>query len=442
MRLNDLTTVAVVVLLRALAAVAQPASEPAAVLSQTRERLLADLARMPHYTCVQTITRKYYRAPTARQGQTCAAMIAGPEPRKLEQLIYDWDRLRLEVAIVNNNNVYSWVGAPRFEEDAFRKVAGRGPLSSGDFGAFLAQIFSRATIRFQQEEVVDSRRLLSYSYEMPLDRSGYNVLTDQGWRLTAFSGELVLDPEASDIARLTLRTAELPENGAACQAISEVDYGRTEIHDRMILMPRETRLHMLRHDGSETLNLTNYGNCREYSSKSRVLPEAPHNDSGATTPPGGQPQPFSSIPPGLHFTCRIVTAIDSDTAAAGDPIEAVLRSPLRDKHKAILAPAGARIRGRLVHFERRLEALEYFQIGVQWESLEVAGQEVPLIAVLDPPEIQSLIQASRARRLTLFQDDPSSGIGTFFFFREQHIRLKQIDSGWTTISPAGKEKPK
>jgi hypothetical protein len=369
-------------------------------------------------------------------------MIAGPEPRKLEQLMYSWDRLRLEVAIVNNNNVYSWVGAPRFEEDAFRKVAGRGPLGSGDFGAFLAEIFSRATIHFQREEVVDSRRLLSYSYEMPLDRSGYNILTDEGWRLTAFSGELVLDPEASDIARLTLRTAELPENSAACQAISAVDYGRTKIHERMILIPREARLHMLRHDGSETLNLASYGNCREYSSKSRVLPEAPHKDSGATTTPGGQPPPFSSIPPGLHFTCRIVTAINSDSAAAGDPIEAVLRSPLRDKNKAVLATAGARIRGRLVHFERRLAPVEYFQIGVQWESLEMAGQEVSLTAVLDPPDIQNWVQASRARRLNLVPDDPSTGIGTFFFFREEHMRLKQIDSGWTTILPADKGKAK
>lgn len=442
MRLNDLRTVAVVVLVPALAGLGQPASDPAAVLSQTRERLLADLARMPRYTCEQTITRKYYRAPIGRQGQACAAMIAAPEPRNLEQLMYSWDRLRLEVAIVNNNNVYSWVGAPRFEEDAFKKVAGRGPLGSGDFGMFLAEIFSRATIRFQREEVVNNRRLLSYSYEVPLDRSGYNILTDQGWRLTAFSGELVLDPEASDIVRLTLRTAELPENSAACQSTSDVDYGRTKIHDRMILIPRETRLHMLRHDGSETLNLTSYENCREYSSQSRVLSAAPHRDSVTAATSGVQTSPSSSVPAGLHFNCRIVTTIDSGAAAAGDPIEAVLRSPLRDKHKTILAPAGSRIRGRLVHFERRLDPIDYFQIGVQWDSLEMAGKEVPLIAVLDPPEIQTFIQASRARRLTLFPDDPSTGIGTFFFFNEEHMHLKQIDSGWTTISPAGNGKVK
>jgi len=434
------------VLAPTLIALGQPGGDPTAVLLQTHERLLDDLARMPRYTCVQTITRNYYRAPLQRQGQTCAAMIAAPEPRKPEQLMYSWDRLRLEVAIVDNSNVYSWVGAPRFEEDAFAKVAGRGPLGSGDFGTFLVGIFGQAILRFQSEKNVDGRRLLAYSYEMPLDRSRYNILTDQGWRVTAFSGEIVLDPAAVDISQLTVRTAELPKNSEACQATSEVDYGRTKIHDRMSLIPRETRLHMLRHDGSETLNRTSYENCREYSSNSRVLPEAPPSGTGADVIPGAQPPPSNSIPAGLHFTCRIVTSIDSDTAAAGDPIEAVLRSPLRDKNREVLAPAGARLRGRLVHFERRLEPVERFQIGVQWESVGIAGQDVPLTAVLDQPKTQPKTQVWAGTRLLSRlpqpdeSDDAADGIG-YLFFREHHLRLKQIDSEWITTSP-GKEKSK
>jgi hypothetical protein len=434
------------VLAPALTALGQQGGDPNAVLLQTRERLLDDLARMPRYTCVQTITRNYYRASIGRQGQACAAMIAAPEPRKPEQLMYSWDRLRLEVAIVDNTNVYSWVGAPRFEEDAFGKVAGRGPLGSGDFGTFLLGIFGQAIFRFQSEENVDGRQLLAYSYEMPLDRSRYNILTEQGWRVTAFSGEIVLDPEAADIAQLTVRTAELPKNSDACQATSEVDYGRTKIHDRMILIPRETRLRMLRHDGTETLNVTSYENCREYSSKSRVLPEAPPSGPGAAVTPEAQPPP-SSIPAGLHFTCRIVTAIDSDTAAAGDPIEAVLRSPLRDKQKEVLAPAGARIRGRLVHFERRLEPVERFQIGVQWESVEIAGQDVPLTAVRDQSKTQPKTQVWAGTRLLSrlppqdASDAPADSAG-YFLFPERHLRLKQLDSEWITTSPAGTGKAK
>ena len=38
--------------------------------------------------------------------------------------------------------------------------------------------------------------------------------------------------EAGDIVSLTVRTAELPESNPDCHAISEVYYGRTEIHDR------------------------------------------------------------------------------------------------------------------------------------------------------------------------------------------------------------------
>ena len=37
----------------------QRLADPAVIFSQSKERLLADLERLPRYTCVQTITRRY-----------------------------------------------------------------------------------------------------------------------------------------------------------------------------------------------------------------------------------------------------------------------------------------------------------------------------------------------------------------------------------------------
>jgi len=77
--------------------------------------------------------------------------------------------------LVNGSNVFSWVGAPGFADDNIETLAGNGPLGSGDFGFFFREILLRTTLDFRREQVVDGRRLLEYSYDMPLEKSTYRV---------------------------------------------------------------------------------------------------------------------------------------------------------------------------------------------------------------------------------------------------------------------------
>ncbi|HKF23912.1 MAG TPA: hypothetical protein VKE93_20225 [Candidatus Angelobacter sp.] len=431
MRNHLLTLAAIVALISPLARAGQQALDPTAALLQTRDRLLADLARLPRYTCVQSITRKYFGAPVHLRLPGCSDLIAAHDARSHELSLRSWDRLRLEVAIIENTYAFSWVGAPQFDKGNLERMSGGGPMGTGDFGTFLLEIFRRAIMTFQGEEVLNGRRLLKYSYDMPIDRSGYNVKMGEGWVLTAYSGTFLLDPSTTDITNLTVRTAELPQGGTGCLAVSEVDYGRTLIHDRLILIPRETRLRSIRRDGSETLNLTTYSGCREYASKSRMLLEAPPDS--ALTGAGPQPAPSTLLAEGLHLDTRIVTPIDSDTAWAGDPIEAVLRSPLHDNQHNIKAPAGTRLHGRLVRVGHESDPFDHFQIGVQLESVEINGQTVPLRAArYYRPNVMPGTRVSRLGPLT--RDDPAAGIGTFIF-RTDHLRLKQLDAEWVTIAP-------
>ncbi len=441
MRLQHFWAAVMVVVFSALASSGQQALnqaqtfDPATTLQATRERLLADLARLPRYTCVQTITRRYYGPQFRVRQPSCADLITAHEKHTLELPPQGWDRLRLEVAIADGKNVYSWVGAPRFEESFLEKLAGRRPLWSGDFGTFLNSIFRRATVNFQKEEVVNGRRLLKYSYDMPIDGSGYQVKTSEGWSSTAYSGTFLLDPGAADIVNVTVRTAELPDGNPACQAISEVDYARTPIHDRMVLIPNETRLRMINREGSETLNRTAYANCREYASTSRLLFDAPQSNTGTAVTPPSQLPPPNPLPAGLHFDCRIVTPIDSDTAAAGDPVEAILRSPIRNKKNAVLAPAGARLHGRLLEIEQRSGPITSFQIMVQFETIELNGRTVPFSAAPEPsPWPRGFLARNYPGPIAVPPEDPSAEIGTFII-RQEHLRLQQFDWRWTTLSP-------
>src|SRR5262249_59621308 len=118
-------------------------------------------------------------------------------------------------------NGVSGVGATRFEEGTLDKLAGRGPLGSGYFGFFLNDVLRRSNLAFRGQEPVNGHLRLKFDYDVPLERSGYRIKSGNGWVLTAFSGTFLLDPDANDIASLTVRTAELPEGANACQAISE-----------------------------------------------------------------------------------------------------------------------------------------------------------------------------------------------------------------------------
>ena len=415
----------------ALSGSAQQSPDPAAVLQRTGERLLDDLDRMPRYTCVQTITRTYYEAKPVFRRPTCSALIAAHDTRKRTPRILGWDRLRLDVGLVNGTNVYSWVGAPRFTDDTLDKLAGRGPLGSGDFGVFLSDILLRAPLEFQGAQVAEGRQILKYSYNMPLEKSTYRVKTSDEWAKTAYSGTLLLDPNASDIVTLTVRTAELPESSSACQAISEVTYGRIAIRERMILVPRETDLYAINPSGQESLSQTRFANCREYGSTSRLLVDGASSAGASVATKPAPSEPTAPLPAGLHFEARITTPIDSNTAAAGDPVEAILRSPMRDKSKAIMAPAGTRLHGRMRNVKWWSEPADHYQITIELESIEMGGRNVPLKAVLYPPHMATFMGTS-SRMILLRPDDPS--IGGTFFFRDDHLLLKSLDSDWVTVS--------
>jgi len=417
---------------------AQTAPDPANVLERTGERLLADLKRMPRYTCVQTITRTYYEGKYHFQHPSCSSLITAHDTRKKKLMVESWDRLRLEVALVDGKSVYSWVGAPRFSDDTLDKMAGSGPLGSGDFGVFISGILHHATLVSQGERLVDGSRLFEYSYEMPIGKSSYNVKLPDGWAVTGYSGTLLLDPRANDLVRLVVRTDELPPASSACQATSEVTYKRTPIHQRLVLVPYETRLYTITATGNESMSDTTYANCREYSSTVKMIFGGETTSAGpAAAAAVPAPEPPAPLPAGLDFKAHITTPLDGDTAAAGDPIEAVLTTKIRDKKKNVIAPAGSLLHGRLRSVKSWTGPFDSLQIGLQFESIEIGNKKVPLSAILYPPPRSIFIGADRMKFLR--PDD--SFIGGTFFFTDTHLRPKQLDSEWITVAP-GEEKDK
>lgn len=423
----------ILVLISVLGSSGQESEDPLVILSRVKDRVLADVARLPRYVCEQNITRQYYAATFQSEAAgSCKEVLAERGKRTHELKPYAWDRMRLDIAVSGPQEIYSWAGAPRLGQATLEELSGRGPLGSGDFGPFINAVFNVAKIKFEKEQTINRRRLLEYSYDVPQQVSRYEILSKPQGFITAYSGTLLLDPKELDLIDLSVTTAELPPGTHKCQAISDVEYGRVLIHDRQTLMPRETRLRVIGRGGEEAFVTTLYSNCHEYSSKS-VLRFEPveETQSGGTKP--GSAAAENPIPPGLHFDLRVATPIDSETASAGDPLDAVLRSPIRDKSGVVLAATGTHLHARLVRVEHRSQPGDYVEIAIEIESIEINGKSVPLRVALDTQSTTTLRFLGRPRA-----GETVARNGHFVFFGD-HLKAPHLDSQAVTMAPEKKQ---
>ena len=171
-------------------------------------------------------------------------------------------------------------------------------------------------------------------------------------------------------------SAELPKAIGYCQVRRELDYARVRIGGNDALIPSGTHVLALGQDGGEWTNENAYSQCHEYVGESVVRfdnPDPADRSAGTTPADPGNRQPVA-IPSGLKFDCRIVTPLDSNRSAAGDPVEAVLRSPIRDFRGKVLVPSGAHIHGRLTKFSER-SATRYekasYEIAIRFSNIEI-----------------------------------------------------------------------
>jgi len=413
---------------------------PSELLDHARAELLSEIGRQSRYTCAQNIQRDFYfYAVDSTAHHTCSDVDAG---RKRSRTLIWSDRLELDVAIADNREIHSWPGASRFDEDEVRELVSKGgPFGSGDFGAFIDGIFGgSATVKYVNSTTVGGRLIFEYAFDVPQNLSNYAIADPAGTITTAYSGSFLLDARTADLLRLTVRTAQLPDANAACQATTEIQYQKIPVHGQEVLVPEKTQLRTVFRDGTETVGVTSYSNCHEYAGHAVLRFDDPesgtagglssqHSSSKTATP-------TSSVPEGVTLQCRMLAPIDVKMPA-GRSIEAVLRAPLRDNNGAILAPEGTRLRARVVRLAGYRSPQRYFEADIRLETIKLNGAEVPLYAV--PVNVA---QDTRKNRFSDFTGTAPRNVSAFFFEKSNNVRLP--DSDWLTSHPEpeiGKAKP-
>lgn len=369
----------VLVLWLSLSPLAAADDDPVGVLMRLRDQVLAHAERIPNHTCVETVKRDRYESLSGPPPHSCDALLAR---RKLPAFasslrLATTDRLRLDVILGEDRELYSWAGASKFEEGEIDELVTQGAFGTGPFATMLLSVLEVRNAKFVYEgdTTLMSRRVLEYSFNMPVELSHYRIKAQKQWVVTGYTGAILADPETAELVRFTVRTEELPAATGSCENDMDLEYGLVHLGGDDYLLPKMTRQRFIGRDGAESENTITFSACRDYRGESTVE-FSPKGAQGTrlriATPP-------LQLPAGLPVAVELTSPVECDKAAAGDRIEGHLVNAIRDpSSKAVRVPAGALMAGRLMRVETRWGKVVEIAVALRWETVAMDGNATPI----------------------------------------------------------------
>jgi hypothetical protein len=324
-------------------------------LARIRAIVSERMARIPNYTCLETIDRRWH------DGQ-------GPDSLVTE-------RVRLEVAAIEGKDQFSWPGGSRFDDRDIQAVAGHGLFQSGEFSVFPRTLFGSAStvFTFVGEQALDTRRAIRYDYRVPRRDASYALTVEGRHAFVGFHGSFWVDPATLDLVRLEAEADEIPASLRVAAAKTVIEYAPVAIGGGEFLLPRSTDSLLAKASGQEERNFTRYSRCREFAAESSISFE----DEPAQRGPEQSATAIVELPPGTFLETELVTPIVRETSAVGDLVEARVLKNVTIGKGQVVAPQGAVVQGRIVRLETEgpLDTL-----ALRFTTLRAGGNSVKLDA--------------------------------------------------------------
>jgi len=297
-----------------------------ALLERIASIVRDNVDRLPNYTCTLTVDRAERVLKTG----------------KLQMM----DRVRLEVALVGDKEMYAWPGSRSFKDRPVEDIAPAGSFSTGEFGVFVSAIFLSGAAEFVYDgvEQLNGRKVHRFAYKIPRERSKYTVIVPRGKAIVGYEGSVWCYVESLDLARLEIVMRDIPENLQVSAGRLAIDYSRVRVGRGDFLLPQSVDS-IFTFNGLEGHNHTLFSGCREYAVESGIsFGEIPAAE-GAAPARTSQPSP-AVIPAGVVIESKLDTQLDPAQLATGDPFEATVTKAVRQK-SVVVAPKGARIHGHV-----------------------------------------------------------------------------------------------
>jgi len=394
--------------------------DPVLLLRQARAKIVEHAGRLPKYTCVQSVRRYRFQPVPAVRVSGCDPVTDLNGAPIQPKLVAAWsDRFKLDVTVSSGTEIFSWVGARRFQSADVEKIVGGGMTGTGDFGPFLMSIFGGGGVQYEYLGPEESAGGTSavYRYRVGVAASHYQVKVGprpEDLASMAYAGKFWIDMRDAELVKMTIEVSNPPPNSLACRLETTIDYRRARIGAADFLLPRLTVLKLWDMQAQRLENRIEYSSCREFQSES-VFRTDPGPAAGLTE----RPKAPVVIPPGITVKIALRSKIDSEKSFAGDAIEGQLLNRIGK-----LVPKGAIVHGRIVRLVRQSEPSDYVVLGLKFHSVDANGGEIPLalIAVTRPGPIEPELL------------DPREGIGMFEFGSDRLVLGPEFVSEWKTAA--------
>lgn len=390
------------------------------ILEHLKVNVKEQLALAANYTCVETIERTYY--------QERHACVDGGHSKREE---FMRDRLRLDVAVSQGTEIFSWHGEDRFTSSDISKIIHNGPQTSGQFVGFLRNIFQTPGVQFNfnGSSQLNGRTVYNFGYVVQLLRSNYFVKGREEGTVLPYHGDFSVDAETFDLVRLDIIADQVPLSSGICGAETDIEYQLVNISGRQDLLPASFELKMRANNDLYTVTHTDYQQCREFRGESTLHFTA--IDPGTAV--AKKRVIDEPLPAGMTFRAKLNTDIDDRTAYMGDAVEATLDETLRLPGTNTIIPKGATLHGVISKVEQHSELMPYWLFSIKFERMN-AGEDSYILnaSPLLASDTAALNPRFQGRRILSSASADAAKQG-FWLMYGQHFRLpKHVTLYWRT----------
>jgi hypothetical protein len=321
------------------------------------------MSRLPDFVCAQTVERSE-RGPAQQQYRVK-------------------DRLHLEVTSIGGKERFAKAGGARFDDRDLRELVTRGIVTTGGYALFLRHVVQPGSAEFLPGTEADfgQRKVRRYEFHVPWEKSGYTISVPPHQAQVGFHGSLLADLETHEILRLEVVADEIPPELGFDRTQAILMYRLVPVGNAQYPFATEAETLAVALDGNEYRNRAELGDCRRYTTESKISFASDDDPAPAPTASAGP-----SEPPRPRQNLLVEVTLDHEiafaTAAPDSPFRATLAEPIRDG-ETLIAPAGAQVHGRVLELGRVAKPVDRYEVVLRLDAVELpGGKKLPLAAKL------------------------------------------------------------
>ena len=276
------------------------------------------------------------------------------------------DRLRLDVAVSEGREIFSWHGGKSFSAKGIDDVVRSGPVSSGSFVGYLRNIFFGTGVKISFAGHMSSAGEDSYlfDYVVPRENSHYQVSNGQKRWIVPFHGRFSGNGTTFELTSLQVIADAPPPESDICSTGTDVEYQLVNIGGKTSLIPKNCLLNISSHH-LHTISRSEYTQCREFRGESTISFDAKDEAAAQRTPAIHDEWLLA----GAILRVRLRTPVDDRTSFMGDPVEGSLIDSVKVKSLGITVPKDAVLSGVITKLELYEEPYRHCLASIRFQRL-------------------------------------------------------------------------